>query len=383
MRGSIQKREGKRGVRWTAIYDDPLITEKRKQRRATFRTRREAEAHLTKVMHQSQTGSYVEPTKTTVGEYLRHWLTIIEPTVKPSTYDRYSRVCEKVITPSIGGVMLSKLRPQHIQSLYSECLESGLSVTTVALYHGILHRALKQAVKWQMIPVNPSEAVDAPRPRSPEMTTWTASEAGRFLAYVEDDPLAALWRLAVLTGMRRGELLALRWDDVDLERGAVTVRRTITRGKDGVVFVEPKTVAGKRTIDIDVQTINALKAHRRDQSERRLQLGPAWNSTDLVFDRGTGEHLHPNIVSRRFPVLCKHAGVTTIRLHDVRHTAATLMLASGEYPKLVQQRLGHADISMTLGRYGHVIPGQGRDAVDRLSALLESSRDQFVTKLGS
>jgi integrase len=240
----------------------------------------------------------------------------------------------------------------------------------VALYHNVLHRALDQAVKWQLLARNPCDAVDAPREAAPETATWNANEARAFLAAAVGHDLVALFTLALHTGMRRGELLGLRWQDVDLDRGALAVRRTMTRGQDGLAFGEPKSAAGRRALALPAPCVDALRSHRVRQLERRLQLGAAWQDTDLIFERGDGTLLHPNTVTYAFQHVAAHAGVPRIRFHDLRHTAATLMLANGEHPKIVQERLGHADISMTLNRYSHVSMDMQRDAADRLAALL-------------
>jgi integrase len=210
------------------------------------------------------------------------------------------------------------------------------------------------------------------------MQTWTTEQARSFLSVVSDDDLAAFWYLALYTGMRRGEMLALRWSDVDFQRGQLAVRRTLSRGEEGLVISEPKTKAGRRSIALPEPVIVALRAHRSQQLKRRLALGADWIDLDLVFDRGDGTIMHSNNVTHAFPRIVRRVNSTlpqdrqlpAIRLHDLRHTAATLMLANGEHPKIVQERLGHADISMTLNRYSHVTTDMQRDASDRLAKLL-------------
>lgn len=372
MKGSIQKRTGKRGVSWYVVLDlpsDPL-TGKRRQKRLSAPTRKELEAKVAETLHKVNTGTYIEASTQPLADFLTAWLERIESTVRPATHDRYRRIVERQIGPALGSIQLGKLTPGHVQDFYSDRLKAGLSQTTVALYHGVLHRALEDAVKRQEALRNVCDAVTAPRPNSPEMTTWTAAEVRTFLQASADDDLAALWRLALMTGMRRGELLALRWQDVNLDAGMLSVRRTVSRGKDGIVFGEPKTAKGKRRIELDSGCVEALRAHRKEQLKRRLMFGPAWEDTDLVFERGTGEVLHPNVLGSRFQTLVKAVGLPRIRLHDLRHTAATLMLENGAHPKIVQERLGHSDISMTLNRYSHVMPGMQRDVADRLAAAI-------------
>ncbi len=367
---SVRKRTTKRGVRYVAVVDAPRdpVTGRRKQIKRTFRTAREAEAWERQVRVEIDRGEYLQPTKVTVAEYLPRWLAAAAH-LRPSSRARYAQVIGR-IAPALGSIPLAKLSALHIQDWYADLLACGLSPSTVALYHGVLHRALDQAVKWRLLRHNPCDAVETPRPRHPEMRTWTADEARAFLAATADHELAALWRLALTTGMRRGELLALRWQDIDLERRQLAVRRTLSRGTDGFYFSEPKTRAGKRSIALSESTVTALREHRRRQLERRLALGAAWHETDLVFDRGDGWVRYPRAVEGMFQRLVARLGLPRIRFHDLRHTAATLMLAEGVHPKIVQERLGHATISMTLDRYSHVTMDMQREAADRLDTLL-------------
>lgn len=374
MQGSIQKRTGKNGISWTALLDLPRdpVTGKRRQKRITAKTKKEAERLLSQAMHELRTGSYIEPTTATVAAYLDRWLEAATPTVKPNTIDRYRRIVERKINPALGSILLNKLSPLAIQDFYADLLAGGLSSSTVSLYHGVLHRALDQAVKWRLIPHNPANAVDAPRPNPPEMQTWTAEQARAFLVGTASDDLAALYVLALHTGMRRGELLGLKWGDIDVERGTLAVRRTLVKGPGGLTFGTPKTSAGKRSIALPGPCVAALRSHRAAQAARRLQLGPAWQDGGMVFDRGEGSPLPPTTLGYAFQHWRKVLELPRIRFHDLRHTAATLMLANGEHPKIVQERLGHSDISMTLNRYSHVSMDMQREAADRLAALLGS-----------
>lgn len=361
------------------VGTDP-VTGKRNQKRISAPTVKELKRLYTETLSKVQRGTYVEETKATVAEYLPRWLDAIKPTIRPASHDRYTRIVHKQIIPVLGTVPLPKLTPLAVQDWYARLLAANLSPSTVALYHSVLHRALDQAVKWQMIPRNVCDAVDAPRETTPELQVWTADQARAFLTATAGDELAAVWSLALYSGMRRGEMLALRWGDVDLDRGTVAVRRNLTRGADGLVFGEPKTKAGRRSIALPAPAVAALRAHKAQQNTRRLGAGEAWHDDDLVFDRGDGRVLHPNNITHGFTRAVKRYNegrpkderLPVIRLHDLRHTAATLMLALGEHPKIVQERLGHSDISMTLGRYSHVTMDMQRDAADRLGRLLGS-----------
>ena len=370
---SVHKRTGKTGVRWQAIVDAPRDDDgRRKQIKKTFRTKREADQWERETRAKIDQGDFIVPTKTSTAEYLNLWLTTITPSVRASSHRRFREIIERHAIPMLGGIPLSKLLPAHIQGFEAQLLSSGLSASTVVLSHNVVHRAFEQAVRWRLIVRNPCDGVEPPRSTTPEMKTWNSEQARAFVTGAAGHPLEALWFLALTTGMRRGELLALRWEDVDFERGTLSVRRTLTRGENGFVFGEPKTKAGTRAVALPISCVKILREHRRRQLETRMHLGPAWVDTDLIFERGNGELLHPNVAVRQFRRLTESLGLPVIRFHDLRHTAATLMLGDGVHPKIVQERLGHSDISMTLNRYSHVTMDMQREAADRIGRLLGS-----------
>lgn len=308
----------------------------------------------------------------TVRDYLDRWLASIEPAVRPATHRRYADLIRLHVTPRIGATRLAKLAPLDLQRLYADRLAAGLSTTTVHHLHQVLHRALKQALRWGMVERNVADLVDAPRRTLPDVTTWDAAQAAAFLRVADADELAALWRLALLCGLRRGELLGLMWDDLDLDRGTLAVRRTLSRGKGGTWELgQPKTASGRRSIALPASCIAALRRHKARQNAERLRLGALWQDRDFVFTNASGGPLHVNSLMDRFARLVARAGVPRIRFHDLRHTCATLLLAEGVHPKIVQERLGHSDISMTLNRYSHVTPGMQRQAADILDAALD------------
>lgn len=225
-----------------------------------------------------------------------------------------------------------------------------------------------------------TDLVDASRRATPATTTWNAQQVGAVLAAAEGTNLAGLWRLAPLTGMRRGEILGPKWEEVDLERGELPIRRTLSRGKGGSWEIRtPKTAAGRRSIALPSSAVEALKRHRVREVERRLELGPVWSDSGFVFTNGTGGPFAVNVLDAQFRRLIATAGVPKIRFHDLRHTCATLMLANGEHPKVVAERLGHSDGGITLNRYSHVSSGMQRGAASRADA--QKSSQWFVTKV--
>jgi integrase len=373
MKGKAQKRIGKGGtVTYTVVVDLPRdpATGKRRQKRLSAATARELKVLQAKVLNELNEGEYVEPAKMTLREYLDRWLDTIKSSVRPSTHDRYGRIVRGHLIPGLGGLALSKLAPLHVQTYYAGELQAGGKATSVALYHAVLHRALDQALRWHLVSRNVSGLVEVPRGQSPEMRTWSAAQARVFLSTTTEDPLHTLWRLALMTGLRRGELLVLRWQDLDLDRQAARIRRTLTRTAAGWEIGDPKTGAGRRQVALPALCVTALQAHRDRQFARRAALGDAWHDEDLVFERGDGHRLEPRTVQRTFVRLVERSGLPRVRFHDLRHTAATLMLANGEHPKIVQERLGHSSIKMTLDRYSHVTMDMQHDAAQRLEDLL-------------
>ncbi len=376
MAGTAKKRPGKRGMAWSMLVDGPRdpVTGKRQQKRFTAPTKRELETKAAAFMNAVQTGTFADPGKATVRDYVEQWLEAIAPSIRPSTHRRYADMVRLHVLPVLGEVRLARLSAAHLQRLYADRLATGLSPTTISNLHFMIHRALEQAVRWGLTARNVTDAVDPPRRATPDAKTWDSRQVVAFLAATKGDELEALWRLALMTGMRRGEILGLRWEDVDLGRGVLAVRRTCSRGRGGVwEFGAPKTAKGRRSIALPPSLVESLRQHRSAHVQRRLALGGAYQDQDLVFTNGLGDPVHPNSLAHRFRRLTAQAGLPAIRFHDLRHTSATLMLANGEHPKIVQERLGHADIGMTLNLYSHVTMDMQRQAADRLDVLLDEA----------
>ncbi len=378
MKGEAKKRIGERGVSWQIVVELPrdTVTGKRRQKFLTAPTKREVEALATQLLATLENGGIAESDakKMTVKQFLERWLDSIGSSVRDSTQARYRQLTTQHISTVIGHIHLTKLTPLDVQKLYADRLKAKLSTTTVALLHNILHKALKQGMRWGLLTRNVTEAVDPPREATPEYITWNQEQTAAFLAVSDKDVWAAFWRLALLTGMRRGELMGLKWDDIDFQRRNLSVKRTLSRGaKGGFTFGLPKTAHGRRSIALPQSAVESLQRHRVKQLEARLKVASTYKDDDLVFANALGEPLHPNTIAYRFKKLQKDAGLPVIRIHDLRHTSATLMLANGEHPKIVQERLGHADVSMTLNRYSHVTMDMQREAADRLDRLIDGA----------
>jgi len=376
MKGSVTKVAGKNGTSWAGIVDLPPdpVTGKRRQKRVTAKTRRECEEKIRALLDQVDDGDAVGHEKLTLAEFAAQWLEAVEPSLRPSTFRRYADMLRVHILPQLGKRQLVKLTPFDLQRFYANRLAYGLSPTSVHHLHVMLHRVLKQAERWGMVSRNVGSMVDAPRRTFPEITTWNLEQVNHFFAISDKHDFAALWRLALLTGMRRGELLGLKWEDLDLDRGTLAVRRTLSRGKEGRWELgQPKTAAGRRSIALPASCVTSLRKHRARQNEERLRLGELWEDHGFVFTNRTGNMLHANSLGAAFGKLTVATGLPVIRFHDLRHTSATLLLAQGVHPKIVQERLGHADITMTLNRYSHVTPDMQRVAADTLDAALSDA----------
>lgn len=380
MKGHIMAR-GKDGKTWALIIDIGKDAQgKRRQQWITFHgTKREAGTELARLITEQANGTSVEPNRLTVGEYLQRWLQdYASMAVASQTFTRYDSVVRRHLIPALGGHKLGKLSPLHIQGYYRKALQGtrldgksgGLSARTVLQHHRILKEALGQAVKWRLIPNNPAAAVEPPRFNAREMATLTPQQAAVLVEASEGSPLQMPITLAVTTGMRRGEILGLQWKDIDWEGGTLQVRRSLEPGKDAPRFKEPKTASGRRTVALPEIALEALRRHRIRQNEYRLKLGPDYaTECDLVCCQFDGTPLRNN-VTRDFSVLLKRAGLPRVRFHDLRHTHASLLLASGVHPKVVSERLGHASISITLQIYSHVLPTIQKEAAAKIDTAL-------------
>ena len=271
------------------------------------------------------------------------------------------------LAPTLGHLKLKALSPAHVQGLYRSKLDSGLSRRTVQLIHTTLHKALKQAVRWGLVPRNVTEAVTSPRPAKKEIHPLTPRQARTLLDAVKGERFEALYALATTAGLRRGELLDLRWMDIDLERGYVQVRQQLIRTKEqGLTFTSPK--GGKsRSVRLTTRAVKALESHRERQLEEKLRLAGLWNENGLVFTTAIGTPMDgDNLVKRYFKPLMSQTQLPRVRFHDLRHTFATLLLSRGTHPKVVQEMLGHADISQTMDTYSHVLPDMQEEAVSEM-----------------
>jgi integrase len=390
MKGHIRKRihrtrTGRETVNWYVVIDIGRSGDgKRRQKwHGGFRTRKEAEAARARLVHQFNTGTYVEPTTVTLREWTRkEWLPTVRARVKPSTFDSYRRNLELHVLSRLGGRQLRQLTPSMLNQLYAELLDRGhrtqdrgLSPKTVRYIHTIVHSLLGDAVDAEVVATNVAARAKPPRPRATrlsEIRFWHPGELRTFLVAVVGHRLEAAWHVAAMTGMRRGEVLGLRWKDVDLQQARISVRQALVSVSYELLFSTPKNHQA-RVIDLDAGTVEKLRAHRARQRVDRETWGHAYRDQDLVFCKEDGTPLHPQTMSQAFERLIGKLDVTRIRLHDLRHTHATIALRAGVPVKVISERLGHETPAFTMKQYAHVIPGMQAEAAAMVAGMVQES----------
>ncbi len=375
MRGSVYKR----GSTWTWHVDvgvDAVTGKRQQQTKGGFKTRRECQAALNEALAALRAGAFVEPSRRTLGSFLvDEWLPAVR-NVRPSTFSNYRTHVRTYVVPALGAVPLQRLSPAQLNAFYQALLAEGrlrdgqgMAPKTVQNVHAILHRALKDAVRWGYVARNVADAVDPPKGLPVERQVWTPEQLRAFLHHVRDDRLYAAWLLVATTGLRRAELAGLRWIDIDFNAGRVAPRRPRVVVDYAVVESDAKTPKGRRSLALDPATLAALKAHQVRQADEKATVGGSQDS-GLVFTMPDGSPIHPQRISAWFLQHTSAAGLPRIRLHDVRHSYATAALAAGIAPKVISERLGHATIAITMDTYSHVIPGLDEQAAGTVARLI-------------
>lgn len=348
------------------------------------RTRAECQKKLDDLRSRAATGQLGDAAKERelVSQYLEEWVTVVKTKVRETTWKRYTEIVRLHIVPRIGRLRLAALRPADIQRLYANLLAETDATTgskkysprTVHHCHAVLHRAIEMAVKWGYVPLNVCDRVDPPRVPRREMTLPSFEDLTHLIDTAEsgDDPLAALWTVALYSGCRLGELLALQWPDIDLDNATLSVRRSLIRAPQGVPeYGEPKSGRSRRSVKLAQEAISALRAHRDRQIWNRQKLGEAYAPYDLVFATSTGTAFTGSAVSHRFKTALKRAEITIpMRFHDLRHAAATLMLAAGVDAKTASTRLGHSTIAITMDLYTHAVQALDDHAANAMQDAL-------------
>jgi integrase len=413
--GTIVKRAD---GRWMASADLGW-QDGRRQRKAVYgRTRRAVAGKLTRVLRSVQEGAALPDERVTVARFLERWLTHKQTTMRPRSWATYEQAVRLYLAPNLGKLTLARLRPMHVQDWMRELQDQGTSARTIRYARVVFRAALNQARKWEMVSQNVAALVDPPRHTVKEIQPLSPVQARALLDEAKVHRLGGLLSIATALGLRLGEGLGLRWRDVDFEAGTLSVRQAIERSggdcaarrplvasrrairtqiaaapkrsaerrqlraqleglrvewrkvRTGLRTTEPKSARSRRTIHMPAIVVTALKGHRTRQRKERLAAGGAWQNSGLVFTSPIGTALDSRNVSREFHVLLEAAGLPSIRFHDLRHTAATLLLAQGVDPRTIMETLGHSQISLTLNTYSHVLPELQADAAVKMNAIL-------------
>jgi integrase len=368
--GVYKRKDGRWEARYMALVDGRSV-----RRVAYCRTREEAARRLREVLAARDRGVVAVDPQQPVSSYLRTWVEGARPTLRARSWERYEEHVRLYLVPHLGRYRLGQLSPAHVQQLYARLLDQGLSPATVRRVHAALRRALAQAVRWRLIGVNVASLVEPPQLVRREMAALSAEEVTRLLSVTRDERLEALFVVAVTAGLRRGELLALRWRDVDLEGAWLQVTGSLarTRGR-GLAITQPKTARSRRRVELTMVAVDALRRHAAGQVYEREAMGALWRDADLVFCGQHGGFLQVSDVYDAFRRILDRAGLPRVRFHDLRHTAATLMLSRHVHPKVASEMLGHSTVAITLDLYSHVSGTMQREAVGVLDALFEDRR---------
>lgn len=363
--------EGSIKQRADGTWEARVSLEGGKRRSFYGKTRKEAQDKLRAALRDIDAGLDLTAGRQTVAQFLDRWLVdTVKPTVRPKTYDSYAQLVRLYLKPDLGHYQLSKLAPQNVQAMLTARSAAGLSPRTVQYMRAVLRRALGQALKWGLVSRNVATLVDPPRSTKQPVKPLSSEQARLFIAHTVSDRLGPLFHVAITTGLRQGELFGLRWEDVDLEAGALRVRHALQRVDGALTLVEPKTALSRRTVTLPASAVAALRAQKDRQTFERAAAGELWREGGYVFTSTVGTPLNPSNVAKRLHVLLTESGLPHQRFHDLRHCAASLLLAGGVAPRTIMGILGHSQISLTMNTYAHLSPTLERDAAKALDSVL-------------
>ncbi|PGE14999.1 site-specific integrase [Bacillus toyonensis] len=370
MKGSVKKDKKTGKYFYTVdIGIDPLTGKRKQKKKRGFTTKKEAENALTKLLSEVHTGIYVEPSKLLYGEYLESWFNTKKHSVGVQTAKVLRGYLNSRIIPSLGTIKLAKLTSLHMQNYVNSLRDDGLKRGTIEKIIKLIRNSLEHAIDLELIPKNVAAKTKLPKSDKEELTVWNEREVQLFLKVAHDSRHSIVFHMALVTGMRQGELLGLRWKDVDLEKGHLTISQTLSH--DGKTFLlGGKTKSSLRKILLPASTVAKLKKHRAVVLKEKLSQGEEYQDNDLVMCTPSGTPINPANVRRSLNALIKKAAVPKIRFHDLRHTHATLLLAKGVNVKVISERLGHSNIKITLDTYSHVLPTMQEDAINKIEEIL-------------
>jgi integrase len=379
MRGSIRERSP---GHWAIILDqrDPASGARKRKWHSFKGTKREAQVECSRLITAVTGGNYVEPNRVNLTVFLDRWLVFIKTQVSPKFYERYAGIVTQNIKPELGAVMLAKLKPAQISDCYARALaggrkddkEGGLAPRAVGHMHRVLKQALGQAVKWELLNRNPVDAVDPPKVEWKPVQTYDLPQTAEVIETFRGRPLFVPVLLAALCGLRRGEICALRWKNVDLDGAQMSIVESLEQTKAGLRFKAPKSGKG-RTVALSQTVVGELRSYRAKRAQEMLKLGKGLSDEDLVIAHEDGSQITPIYVSQQWSRLITKTALARLRFHDLRHAHATHMLANGVHPKVASERLGHSKVGITLDLYSHVIPGMQADAAAMVDAALQKA----------
>jgi integrase len=384
MKGHVRERPPGSG-HWYAVIDtrDPSTGKRKRKWHSLDATgKRQAQIECAGIISAIKGGTYLEPNKTTVAQFMTRWLEHIKASVSPRTHERYKEIADKNIIPLLGHAPITKLKPIQVSEAYTKALASGrrdgkggLSARTVHHIHRVLKQALAQAVRWQFLIRNPIDVVDSPKVERHRMTTYDMPQTVALLDAVRGTRMFIPAMLAVLCGLRRGEIAALRWRNVDLVNAQLAVVESAEQMNGRVRLKETKS-GRTRTVAISATVVEELKKHRLQQAQDMLGLGVRWTDTGFVAALGDGSPMQPTFITHEWVRIISDTALPRIRFHDLRHAHATHMLSSGIHPKVASERLGHSKVGITLDLYSHVTPGMQEDAAAKMDAALKAAQRQ-------
>ena len=366
---------GGASLAFVAVVDLPRVGGKRRRKKRTFAREREAKAWAASLESQVRRHEYSEPSEQRLDDYLDGWLEASELRIKPSTLASYRTAFAKHIVPAIGHLRLREITAPDLRAIYAAMVRAGLSAKTARNTHVAARKALGDAVRDGLLTRNPADAAFDLKVTKPRIRAWGPDDLSRFLAAIEGHKYARLFELMSLTGLRRGEGLGIPWSAVDLDATEITIEQTLIRDGDNGVAISPtpKSEESRRVVELDAGLVALIRAQRKDQLERRMTLGDGWTDTGLVFDRGDGRHIDPDVASQDFAKIVARAELPPLTIHQLRHTLATLMIEGGESIKVVQETLGHASASTTMDTYSSVRSGEKARAAAEIRKRITGS----------
>lgn len=376
MKGYVRKR----GTSWSFTVDtgkDPRTGKRKQKTQSGFKTKKEAQAALAEMVTHVEKGVYIEPSKRKFKDFTLDYIeNIYYGKVKGSSYETAYGLITNQILPWFGEADISDIDQFLVHKFYKEKKEEGLSSSYIQKMHEIVRMLLRIAFKWELIKKDVASLIEPPRLEKKQMKVWNIDQVNEFLHNTTHSRYHPVFFLAAYTGMRKGEIIALHWDDINFEEGTISINKTLYKLKTGFQLAEPKTRNSVRSIYMDEDTMKVLKKHKVKQNLEKLKYGGVYQDNNLVFAQETGAFIHPSAVNALFLRFTRQMGMPQIRFHDLRHTHATILLGMGVNPKLVSERLGHSSVQITLDTYSHVMPDMKKDLSNDFSKAMKSG--QFV-----